>query len=80
MRSIFDDLLPQEVIRAVIQESQDAINTVQNMSGFLIDPSAGFLTQHQKETAYKIYQQAGHLAYIMTELAKYYDNLDKDAE
>ncbi|MCB0033639.1 MAG: hypothetical protein KDE51_06465 [Anaerolineales bacterium] len=79
MRSIFDELPPDQVLRSVLSETQEAISILQNMSGFLIDPSAGFLTQHQKDVAYKIYQNADHVAYIMQELEKYYDNISKDS-
>lgn len=79
MRSIFDELSPEQVLRSVLSETQEAISILQNMSGFLIDPSAGFLTQHQKDVAYKIYQNAGYVAYIMQELEKYYDNINKDS-
>lgn len=79
MRSIFDDLSPNETIRSVLSETNEAITTVQQMSGFLVDPSAGFLTQHQKDVAYKIYQNAEHLAYILEELQKYHTNLPTDS-
>lgn len=79
MRSIFDHLAPEDVIRSVLSETQDAIGVVQQMSGFLVDPSAGFLTKHQKDVAYKLYQNAEHLSYILEELNKYHTNLPNES-
>ena len=78
MRSIFDDLSPAETIRSVLSETQEAVENVQQMSGFLVDPSSGFLTQHQRDVAYKIYQGAEQLSYILGELQKYHQNMAKD--
>lgn len=71
--SIFSHLPPDDVMKAVLSETQAPLEEVQRMSGFLIDPSAGFLTSHQKEIAYSIYQNSQQLIYIVEELQKYVD-------
>jgi hypothetical protein len=71
MTSMFSHLPPDKVLRAVVSETEEALEVVQRMSGFLLDPSAGFLTKHQKEIAYTLYQNAQHLADVLTEARKY---------
>lgn len=71
MTSMFSHLPPDQVLRAIVSETEEALEVVQRMSGFLIDPSAGFLTKHQKEIAYTLYQNAQHLADVLGEARKY---------
>ena len=71
MSSIFNELPPDQVLRALVRQTEEPLEVVQRMSGFLIDPSAGFLTKHQKDIAYTLYQNAQQLADILDEVRKY---------
>lgn len=64
-------LSAEEVLAVVLRQSEEPLETIQRMSGFLIDPSAGYLTAHQKEVAYQIYQSAGQLEELLLALRAY---------
>ena len=80
MRSVFDSLPPRDVLAAMVRETKEPVETIQRLSGFLIDPSAGFLTQHQKNVAYQIYQNVQHLSYILSEIEKYQRQIRRDSD
>lgn len=77
MKSVFQHLPPDEVLKALLREVQKPLFTAHELSGFLLDPSAGFLTKHQKELVYRIYQNVEQVRYFLNEIDVYQQNLPK---
>ncbi len=61
-----------ELLQAVLRQTREPLHTIDHLTSFLLDPSAGPLTQHQKSVVIKIAQSTRDIEQALAEAERYF--------
>ncbi|MCA9979803.1 MAG: hypothetical protein KDD89_03200 [Anaerolineales bacterium] len=68
MRGLYNGLSSDELLKAVLRETKEPLHTIDHLTSFLLDPSAGPLTQHQKSVVMKIVHSTRDIEHFLSEV------------
>lgn len=54
-----------ELLQTLLRDSREPLHTIEHLASFLLDPSAGALTQHQKSVVTKIISSVHDLEQVL---------------
>jgi hypothetical protein len=62
----------EQLLKAVLKQTREPLHTIDHLTSFLLDPSAGQLTQHQKSIVMKIANSARDIQHHLDEASLAY--------
>ena len=68
MRGLYNNLSAEDLLKAVLRETKEPLHTIDHLTSFLLDPSAGPLTQHQKSVVMKIVHSTRDIEQFLEEV------------
>ncbi len=67
-----DPTAVEQLLQAVLRQSRERLHTIDHMTSFLLDPSAGPLSLHQKSVVMKIVRSARDIEELLDETERAY--------
>lgn len=67
----------EDLLEAVLQQTKEPLHTIDHLTSFLLDPSAGPLTQHQKSVVMKIVRSARDIEHLMEETEQAFEAVQR---
>ena len=67
-----------ELLQAVLRQTREPLHTIDHLTSFLLDPSAGPLTQHQKSVVMKIVRSTRDIEQALAEAERQFKARNAD--
>lgn len=67
-----------ELLQAVLRQTREPLHTIDHLTSFLLDPSAGPLTQHQKSVVMKIVRSTRDIEQALAEAERQFKASNAD--